>query len=74
MRITLMTDRAEYVLRRLGDKCHVIDTDAEFTRIQILDADPLTMLKLFHAGTDAGYNDCLTEFKKKFKTSGFSNY
>ena len=74
MRLTLLTDRANYVLNRLGDKCQVISTDIEFTRIQLLDVDPSTLLSLFHAGTDAGYDACLYEVKKKFKTAGFSNY
>jgi hypothetical protein len=74
MRLTLLTDRANYVLQELGDKCQVIDTDIEFTRIQLLDADPMTLLKLFHAGHKAGFDACLSEVKRKFKNSGFVNY
>jgi hypothetical protein len=74
MRLTLLTDRAEYVLQELADKCRIIDTDIEFTRIELLDSDPMTLLKLFQAGHKAGFDACLTELKRKFKTAGFNNY
>jgi hypothetical protein len=74
MRLTLLTDRAEYVLQELGNKCRIIETDIEFTRIEILDLNPSTMLSLFHAGHKAGFDACLTEVKRKFKTAGFNNY
>ena len=67
MKLILLTDRAEYVLQELADKCRIIDTDIEFTRIELLDADPMTLLKLFHAGHKAGFDACLIELKRKFK-------
>ena len=73
MRITLMNNRAEYIINELGDKCREIDRDLDFVRIEILELNSQTLLSLFHAGHNAGFDACINEIEKKFKKLGFFN-
>ncbi len=53
--IVILKDRAEYIVKELGDKCKYIE-EAGFFDIEIDNNDIDTLVKLFHAGIEYGMN------------------
>jgi hypothetical protein len=74
MRITLMKDRASHILKELGDKCIVTDTELQFVTIEIFEVNPQTLLSLFHAGVNSGFAAGIEAVERQLNKAGFSNY
>jgi len=53
--IVILKDRAEYIVKELGDKCKYIE-EAGFFDIEIDNNDIDTLMKLFHAGIKYGFD------------------
>jgi hypothetical protein len=53
--IVILKDRAEYIVKELGDKCKYIE-EAGFLDIEIDNNDISTLTSLFHAGIEYGFD------------------
>ena len=75
MQLTIMKNRAKYIIKELGNDCKIIDESSDLVTIQITLINHQTLLSIFHAGINAGYASGVEAIEKQLnKTIGFFNY
>ena len=73
-KIVILKERAEYIVKELGDKCKYID-EGGFFYIEIDNNDTETLIRLFHAGIKYGMDKANQNIEELLnKKLGVFNY